>query len=398
MRGAAAAAAPAGGALALAVAALAAAAAAAPPSAGRGSDFSVRITEPREEAFVLGRTRIAAEVAVQGEASVVSVEFRVGEQTIFVDTEPPYQCMHDFGPRAVSWVIQAVARSDDGRTREDTRVTRRLEAGTRVEVSRVILYAAVTARDTDDRFVPDLGRDDFLLEEDGKPQTILDFQLERRPFTVALLIDASGTMKEEMGEVHAAAGGFVEALGDGDQALVVSFSDKVFLLQDLTGDRSLLQRAISSVEAQGPTAWHDALLVVLRRLGREEGRRAVVLLTDGGDTASQASYEDTLERARLSESLVYTIGLGTSGLDLSARSRLKELAEMTGGRAFMVSKEEELRQVYAQILADLRNLYYLTYEPSDQEWNGAWRRISLDVKGRGLKVRTRAGYYGVPPG
>ena len=180
--------------------------------------------------------------------------------------------------------------------------------------------------------------------------------------------------------------------------MVVSFSDKVYLLQDLTADRQLLERAVSGTEAQGPTAWHDALLVVLRRLAREEGRRAVILLTDGGDTASQATYEDTLERARLSEALVYTIGLGTSGLDLSVRSRLKELAEVTGGRSFMVSKAEELQQVYTQILADLRNLYYLTYEPADQEWNGGWRAISLDVKGRGLKVRTRSGYYGVPPG
>jgi Ca-activated chloride channel family protein len=306
--------------------------------------------------------------------------------------------MHDFGPRAVSSVIKAVARSADGRTREDTLVTRRLESGSRAEVNRVILHAAVTSRDTDDQFVPDLGRDDFVLEEDGKPQKIIDFQLERRPFTVALLVDASGTMREEMGSLQTAAGAFVQALGDEDRAMVVSFSDKVYLLQDLTADRQLLERAVNGTEAQGPTAWHDALLVVLRRLGREEGRRAVILLTDGGDTASQTPYEDALERARLSEALVYTIGLGTSGLELSVRSRLKELAEVTGGRSFTVSKVEELKQVYTQILADLRNLYYLTYEPSEQEWNGAWRTISLDVKGRGLKVRTRSGYYGVPPG
>lgn len=367
-------------------------------SARTATEFSVRITEPENGSFVFGRSRISAEISAEGEVRIESVEFRVGDETVFIDEEPPYQCVYDFGQESASWVIRAVARAADGRAREHTVVTRKIRVDYRTEVNRVILNAVVTSRDKDNQYVLDLGRDDFILEEDGQRQQIIDFYLERRPLNVAMLLDTSGSIKEELPEVHAAASGFVQALGDQDRAMVIEFSDKVYLLQPPTTRRDLLLEAISSTEAHGPTALYDALQAALRLLGKQQGRKAIVLLTDGADTSSQFTYDGVLERARLSEVAIYTIGLGSTFLDVSLRSRQKELAEVTGGRPFFASKAEELKEVYGEIVRELSHQYYVTYSPANQEWDGRWRKISLEATAKGLKVRTRSGYYGVRPG
>jgi Ca-activated chloride channel family protein len=362
------------------------------------TNFAVRILEPAAGAYVFGRSKITAEVPTEGEVRIESVEFKVGEETIFIDTEPPYQCVYDFGDMPRSWVIHTVARSADGRQREDTVVTRKIDIDYVVEVNRVILNAIVISRDGANDYVLDLGKNEFVLEEDGVVQDVIDFYLERRPLSVALLLDTSGSLREEMSDVHAAASGFVEALGSEDRGMVIEFNDRVYLLQDLTDRRDLLLESVSSTEAQGPTAMYDALMASLRRLGKIEGRRAIVLLTDGADTSSQTTYDGVLERVRLSEVVVYTIGLGSTFLDVSLRSRLKEIARVTGGRAFFASKADELRGVYEEIIRELSHQYYLTYAPSNQDWDGRWRKISLEVKKRKVRVRTRTGYYGVRPG
>lgn len=362
------------------------------------TEFSVRITEPQDGAPVFSRTHIAAELRTEGEVRIESVEFKVGEETVFIDSEPPYECVYDFGEESRSWVVRAVARAADGRVREHTVVTRKINVGYTVEVNRVILNAVVTSRDKDNQYVLDLGRDDFVLTEDGKPQKVIDFSHERRTLSVALVLDTSGSMREEMGELHGAASGFVQALGSEDKGMVIEFSDKVFLLQDLTDRHDLLKEAIDSTEAEGPTAMFDALLAALRKLGKVDGRRAIVVLTDGADTSSQSTYDNVLERARLSEVVVYTIGLGSTFMDVGLRSHLKELAEVTGGRAFFASKAQELKDVYAEIIRELAHQYYLTYSPTNQKWDGRWRKVSLEAREKGLKVRTRSGYYGVRPG
>ncbi|MEE9218866.1 MAG: VWA domain-containing protein [Acidobacteriota bacterium] len=362
------------------------------------TDFKVRIFEPAQGAYVFGRTRIVAEISTEGEVRIESVEFRVGEEIIFVDDEAPYQCVHEFGEEPRSWIIHAVARSADGRMRQDTIVTRKIEIDFLVEVNRVILNAVVISEEEDNRYILDLARDAFVLQEDGVPQEVIDFYLEQRPVSVALLLDTSGSLKNEMPIVHAAASGFVEALGEGDRGMVIEFSDKVFLLQDLTDRHALLLEAIQSTEALGPTAMYDALLASLRKMSKVEGRKAIVVLTDGEDTSSQTTYDSLLERVQLSEVIIYSIGLGSSVLDVALRSRLKEIARVTGGRAFFPGKAEDLEETYRQVINELLHQYYLTYAPTNQNWDGGWRKISLKSKDRKLKVRTRAGYYGVRPG
>ena len=361
--------------------------------------FEIAITAPVNGDFVFGRTEITAEVTVADPSLIEKVEFYVDDKLIFIDKEPPFACVYDFGSEPRSYVIKATAFHKEGVRVTATSITRKVILNYQLNVNRVVLYA--TAQDGDHRFVLDLKRDDFRLEEDEKPQDILDFYLEEKPVVLCLLLDSSGSMQGRMDKVHLAADKFVESLRADDQALVIDFDEKVFLLQDFTHDSKLLKEAIDSTAAEGGTALYDALYAAFRKLHDRSGRKAIVILSDGEDTNSKFSYQRVLESAKTNEVLIYSIGLGVSILDVATHSVLKTLAEETGGRSFFPSRADELEGVYQQISQELRSQYYLSYSPKNEDWNGKWRKIRLSApKRKELELRTRRGYYAVrrPPG
>jgi len=363
-----------------------------PPVRGR-KGFVVRITNPENNDFRFGRAEIDAEVTATDPALVEKVEFYVDDRLVFIDKEPPFRCMFDFGSEPRSWVLRAVAYHREGVTVSDTVILRRVYLNYSMRVDRVLLYA--TARQKG-RYLADLKPADMVLEEDGVRQKILDFYIETRPVTLAMILDSSGSMQPSLPKVHDAASGFVGALGPEDKALVVDFDEKVYLLQDLTGDKDALRSAIVSTNALGGTALFDSLYASYRKLKGIDGRKAIILLTDGDDTASRFSFKRVLDGAKLSDIIIYSIGLGTSVLDVELRRILKSLAEESGGRAFFPDKVDELRDVYADIANELKSQYYITYEPTNTDYNGRWRKIKLaPAAGRDFEVRTRSGYYGV---
>ncbi len=356
--------------------------------------FEIAITSPVSGDFVFGRTEIIAEVKAAEPTLVEKVEFYVDDKLVFIDKEPPYSCFYDFGSEPRSYVLKAKAYHREGVTVTATSITRKVILNYQVSVNRVVLFA--TAQDSDRHFVLDLKKADFRLEEDDKPQEILEFYLEQRPVVLCLLLDSSGSMQGRMDKVHLAADKFVESLAAEDQALVIDFDEKVFLLQDFTRDVKLLKEAIDSTVAEGGTALYDALYAAFRKLKDFKGRKAIVILSDGEDTNSKFSYQRVLEAAKTNEVLIYSIGLGISILDVSSHSVLKELAEETGGRSFFPGKAEELEGVYQQIAEELRSQYYLTYSPTNEDWNGKWRKIRLSAqRSKDVEIRTRKGYYAV---
>jgi len=344
--------------------------------------FEISLISPRDGDFRFGRSEIAAEVKISDPSLVEKVDFYVDDKLIFIDKEPP------------SFVVKATAHHKEGVTVTATSITRRVVLNFQVQVNRVVLNA--TAQGDDHRFITDLKKEDFDLQEDGAPQQIIDFYVEQRPVVLCLLLDSSGSMQGRMDSVHLAAGKFVETLKPEDQALVIDFDEKVFLLQDFTNDVPLLKTAIDSTYAEGGTALYDALYAAFRKLRNHEGRKAIIILSDGEDTNSKFSYQRVLESAKTNDIIIYSIGLGTSFLDVGIRGILKDLAEETGGRPFFPGKVEELEGVYRQIADELRSQYYLTYSPSNENWDARWRKIRLAVPGhKGLEVRTRRGYYAV---
>jgi Ca-activated chloride channel family protein len=359
----------------------------------RRRGFSVEITNPVDQDVVVGRTKIAAKVRIENANDIDRVEFLLADKVIFVDREAPYECVHDFGEVAKSWVIRAVAYHKEGISVSATIVTRKLDVAYFEQVNRVILWA--TVRDKSDRLVEGLTREDFRLFEDGKEQPIQEFSGEDKPITLALLIDTSGSMQEQMKEVQKAANGFVDTLKSEDKALVIAFDDKVFLLQDLTADREALKDAITSTEAIGSTAVYDELHAAFRKLRRIEGRKAIVLLSDGEDTSSQAGFDRVLEEAKAQNVLIYGIGLGVGFFDTNRRNVLKEFSEVTGGRPFFVKESKDLANTYQQIADELRRQYYLTYSTPNTTWDGRWIRIQVDARKSDLVVRARKGFFAV---
>lgn len=367
-----------------------------PPQVRTRKGFAIRITNPLNNDFRFGRSEIDAEVASADPALIEKVEFFVDDRLVFIDTEPPYKCFFDFGSDPRSWVIRAVGYHREGVTVSDTVILKKVVLNYTVEVNRVILFASAHEKGGDHRPAVNLKKEDLVLEEDGVRQKIIDFYIEKRPMTLAVILDSSGSMQAAMDKVHVAAGRFVDNLGIEDRALVIDFDEKVYLLQDLTNDKDLLRRAITSTNALGGTALYDALYASFRRLRGIEGRKAIILLTDGDDTSSKFSFKRILDEAKVSDMIIYPVGMGTTFLDVDLRRILKTLSEETGGRAYFPSKVEELQDVYQEIADELKSQYYLTYEPANTVWDGRWRKIKLDgASGRDLDVRTRSGYYAV---
>jgi len=353
--------------------------------------FSIHIITPTADEFVLGRTKIQAEVKAEVPADVDRVEFLVRDKVIFVDREPPYECVHEFGEESKAWVIRAVLYHHEGFSVSDVVVTRKITIEAYEEVNRVILWVTVT--DKSDGLVSDLTKESFSVFEDGAPQTIRDFLLEDRPITMAIVLDSSGSMRDAMPEVHQAAAGFVETLRPQDKALVIDFDDRVFLIQELTSDQALLKEAVKSTEALGSTALYDGLHAAFRKLRGIEGRKAIVLLSDGDDTSSQLAYNRILEEAKAQSVLIYGIGLGEV-----RKSVLKELAEMTGGRSFFVAKANQLADVYRKIADELRRQYYLSYSTTNTKWDGRFIKLEVKSKNPDWSVRARRGYFAVRGG
>lgn len=369
------------------------------PAAARaaGQELStglqVRITAPANGEYIFGKTRIAAVVKTKIDTPGIRVEFSVAGKLIFIDKEPPFECFHDFGDASRSWVIEAKAITPDGETATSTIVTRRLEIHYREEVDRVLVTVSVT--DKDHQFIEGLSREDFRVSEDGEPQQIADFGVENRPITLGVLIDTSGSMKEEIKDVQTAAKDFVDTLRPEDSAFVVDFDENVFLLQDITHDHKALQTAIEGTDADGGTALYDALYVSFRKMRDIDGRKAIVVLTDGEDTNSSFSYKRVLELTRTHDVIIYAIGLGTSVLERGLRSTLSELSEDSGGRAFFPHDVKDLEGVYDQVAADLRSQYFLTYSPTNKAFDGSWRKIKLECDRSDAELTTRRGYYAV---
>ena len=193
--------------------------------------------------------------------------------------------------------------------------------------------------------------------------------------------------------------------------MVMQFNDRCTVLQDYTNDQSLLESAINKTQAAGPTALHNALYITLKDLNRQKKagelrRRAVILLTDGEDTASLVSDEQVMDLARKTEINIYAISLRPSRSQDRARVAfsqaefvLTSLTKDTGGRVFFPNSLSELDAVYDRIAEELRTQYSLGYVSSNRRRDGKWRRIVVRVPDReSVQVRHRLGYYAAPSG
>ena len=255
-------------------------------------------------------------------------------------------------------------------------------------VTQVEVYATVT--DKEGRAVKGLRAEDFVVHEDGVPQTITTFIGGDFPAAVALAIDRSFSMKGTPLTVARTAGrAFVAGLEPDDRAMLISISGDVEVLAPLSTDKAQLLSALDALDPWSTTSLHDALIRSLDLLEEETGRRAIVVLSDGLDRYSKAREVDVLNRARRSDVIVYPIALGRDRPALFA-----ELAALTGGRSFHLRDPKHLQTTLQTIAEDLRAQYLLGYAPSQSPRPGEddWRSITVTANRPGLIVRARSGY------
>ena len=388
------------------IAALTVTAAAPQPTAGPGP-VSVRFLDPAPPGLILGPTRITVDATTSPEARILRVEIYADDALLSAFERPPFTVTWDAGSGFVRVTLRAVATDSLGRQGEATLVARPLHVGQYEEVRLVNVYA--TVRDRKGNPVLDLTRDDFMLLEDGSPQTLTHFTSAKVPITIALLVDASNSMNlgGKIQLARKAAEEFVGSMDPEDRLMTLSFNDDLQGSLEPIADRGPVKKAIEAIEARGGTALYDALYRTADRLAGLEGRRVIVLLSDGRDQAltdnepgSLHLYEEALEKAHRSEVAVYAIGLGPhldTEMDLRHERSLKEildvLARSTGGRSYYPERPGQLSGVYRQIAADLKAQYALGYTPSNRARDGRWRSIILRTKNPGLEVQARSGYY-----
>ena len=263
-------------------------------------------------------------------------------------------------------------------------------AGTKV----VPIYVTVT--DRTGRLVPDLEREDFEIYDNDKPQPLTVFNNEVLPVTVVVMLDTSGSMTANIDLVKAGAEQFFLRLLPDDRALLGAFNDKIQLVTGLTGDRDELVAGLRDVDFGYPTRLYDAVATGLDRLQGIEGRRVVLVFTDGDDTSSRIGQGKVLERARAEEVMVYAIGLQSDYFDGVRRVRtrpdrgLKKLAEETGGGYFELTKKDQLTTTFTRVSDELHSQYLIGFSPEGRD--GKVHKLEVRLKNADMKARARRSY------
>ncbi len=267
-----------------------------------------------------------------------------------------------------------------------------------------LVVMTVTVQQSSGGYVSSLGRDNFTIYEDGRPQPIALFSSDDVPVDVALVVDTSSSVSDQIPLARQAAITLANGLSPADRVAVFSFDQQTRLEQPFTSDRLAIERALGQVHGSSTTAYYDAMNVVLQSFkgaGSEVARRrAIVVLSDGEDTASMSTYEDVLDRARRLGVAIYTVALRSApAANHSAVLRrtsesafeLRALAFETGARAFTLTARNDLRGAYQSIAEELGHQYSIAFVPGVHV-PGRFTRVRIDVDQPGLQVRARTGY------
>lgn len=361
----------------------------------------VHILEPAGDQPVFGKVEIVAEVEAGDPVS--SVEFFVNGRSRGVLREPPYRLQVDVGQGNQEHRFEVRAWTATGLTATATVETPAIRIDEAIDLRLQQLY--VTASRGGQRIL-DLGRHEFRVLEDGVEQRLVTFERGDIPFTAVLLLDCSGSMTgERMTLAFQGARTFVQGMKPLDEAMVVLFSDQLLRASPFTQDpQVLLDSLTEDVEGDG-TALNDYLFFALKLLDARQGRRVVILLSDGADVHSFLSMGEVLWKARRSQALIYWIHLqGEPGHPQftsswrDAQVNQKEFQDLqkavleSGGRIALLQRPEELDEAFGGILAELREQYVLGYYPANPRRDGSWRKVQIRVRRPGVTVRAREGY------
>jgi VWFA-related protein len=254
-----------------------------------------------------------------------------------------------------------------------------------------VVQVTVTVSDGRGRFIRGLPQSAFKVYEDNRLQTISHFASENVPLELVVAVDISGSMTPAMPKLKKAVKEFLAAVPASDQVTLLGFNDNIFALTRKTTDPAERVKAVDRLAPWGSTALYDVILRGTDMLGRQTGRKALVVFTDGEDQGSHAAIADVERRLQASDVTLYMIGQGRGVTMEPLKKIMNRLAAPTGGRALFTDSIDALHDAFGDLLDELSNQYLLGYAPANAAHDDTWRRIRVDVDGH-HDVRARQGY------
>ena len=347
----------------------------------------LEILSPGEDAYVTGATLLRASIAPA--ESVTGVTFFADGRQVCALTHPPFECDWDAGATIAAHQVRAVAMIKGGNRIVQTVRTKSVGYVERVDVD--VVQVTVTVSDGHGKFIRGIPQTAFHVLEDGHPQAITHLMSEDVPLELVAAIDISGSMAPAMPKLKKAVKEFLGDVPARDQVTLLGFNDNIFTLTRKTTDPAERAKAVDRLAPWGSTALYDVLLRGVEMLGRQSGRKALIVFTDGEDQGSHATINDVERRLQSSDVTLYMIGQGRAVTMESLRKIMERLSVPTGGRALFTDSIEELHTAFADLLDELSNQYLLGYQSSNSRRDDAWRKIKVDVDGH-HDVRARQGY------
>jgi Ca-activated chloride channel family protein len=353
----------------------------------------LEILAPTPDAYISGSTTFRA--AVKPPSAASRVLFSVDGRQVCEASAPPFECSWEAGGGSINaHQVRAVAELVGGGRLIRTVRTKDLGYAEKVDVEVVQVIATVV--DGRGHFVTGLPKTAFHIEEDGKPQKISHFGAEDVPLELIVACDVSGSMTPAIPRLKKAVKEFLAAVPSRDQVTLLGFNDSIFALTRRAVNPEERAKAVDRLAPWGATALYDVILRGVEMLGKQPGRRAMVVFSDGEDQGSHASITDVERRLQASDVTLYMIGQGR-GVEVAAlKAVMQRLVEPTGGRALFTDSIDELHLAFADLLEELSNQYLLGYESTNTRRDDTFRKISVQVDGQG-RVRARQGYRAVAP-
>ena len=353
--------------------------------AGQSEEVSVKIVSPDDDTYVTGPIVLKAAVK-PSDGSVTVVFFADGKQVCRL-SKAPFECEWDAGQAIAEHQIRVVV-TGGGKRVVDTLATKGAGITETMDVELVYVTASVL---DGKKYVRGLPKTAFRVLEDDRPQTITHFMAEGAPLDLVLAIDLSSSMTDAMPQVKAAVKEFLTAISPRDHVTVLGFNDNVFTLTRRSSDPEARLRAIDRVAPWGATALYDVVISGINTFAGEATRKAIVVFTDGEDQGSHAALTDVERQIEASGVSLFMIGEGRGVKMEPLKKVMTRLATVSGGRAIMTENITDLREAFADVLAELSNQYLIGFTSTNTKRDGALRRLKVEVEGR-HHVRARDAY------
>jgi VWFA-related protein len=352
---------------------------------------AVAIASPSAETYLSGPTKLAA--SIEPALVVQNVTFFVDGRQLCSIAEAPFECEWDAGPTVSAHLIRMVVTPVEGERIIRTLRTKGLGYADKVNVEAI--QVTVTVTDDAGRYVANLPQPSFRVYEDGKPQPITYFASKDVPLELIVAVDISGSMTPAMTKLKKAVKDFLGAVPQRDQVTLLGFNDSVFALTRKNTDPRERVKAVDRLAPWGATALYDVIIRAVDMLGRQTGRKALVVFTDGEDQGSHVSLNDVERRLQASDVTLYMIAQGRGVSQEYLKKTMQRLTMPTGGRTFTTDSVDQLHGAFEELLDELSNQYLLGYQPSNAVRDDTWREIKVEVEGH-PHVRARQGYRAVP--